>query len=78
MPNQYLMKNNLIVLNTLFGINSVRMFSIFIVCIGISPPPPSKTPPPLSCQAPPLNCQTVHAPFLGNLPFLLVFLEPPP
>ena len=78
MPNQYLMKNNLIVLNTLFGINSVRMFSIFIVCIGISPPPPQKHHPLFLAKPPPLNCQTVHAPFLGNPPFLLVFLEPPP
>ena len=53
MPNQYLMKNNLIVLNTLFGINSVRMFSIFIVCIGISPPPPPQKHHPLFLAKPP-------------------------
>ena len=50
-----------------------------IVCIGVSTPTPSKTPPPLSCQAPPLNRQTVQAsPFLGNLPSILIFREPPP
>ena len=80
MPNQYLMKNNLIVLNTLFGINSVRMFSIFIVWIGISPPPLKNTTPSFLPSPPPLNQQTVQAPppFLGNPPIYWFFKTPTP
>ena len=43
-----------------------------IVYIGVSPL--LKTP--LFLAKPPLNLQTVHAPFLGNPPLILVIHEP--